>query len=87
MVLSSAVLIGWTAMGVCSALFAGLPRGDRRRWLPTAAVFGPLFLAVAVEQRDQVNAVADDLEVDLIAPSDVPLWQFDDDYVSQSLRG
>jgi len=78
MAMSSAVLIAWTAMGIASAMLAGLPRGDRRRWMPTAAVFGPLFLAVAVEQRDQVRAAPDDQEVTLVAPPEAPLWQFDD---------
>lgn len=71
-------------MGIASAMLAGLPRGDRRLWMPTAAVFGPLFLTVAVEQRDQVRAAPDDHEVRLVAPSDAPLWEFDDGDTSAS---
>lgn len=78
MAMSSAILIAWTGMGIASAMLAGLPRGDRRRWMPTAAVFGPLFFAVAVEQRDRGRAAPDGHEVRLIAPADAPLWEFDD---------
>lgn len=45
------ILIAWMLAGVAAAALLVGPDGKRWAWTPIAAIFGPLWLSVAVDQR------------------------------------
>lgn len=45
------ILVLWSSTGIATAALLTPAQVGRMAWAPAAAIFGPLWLAVAVEQR------------------------------------